>query len=58
MLSKILNVRPTPLQRRVPEVPEDVGNLIMRTLEKEPDKRLSSMSVAVGVLQRFADVKF
>lgn len=52
MLNKILNVQPLSIDRRVPGLPEDVCKLIMRALAKEPAKRLSSMSTAVGVLDR------
>ena len=52
-LSKILNVHPMPLERRVPELPVDVANLVMRAIEKVPDKRLNTMTTAVGVLERF-----
>jgi len=55
-LSKILNVRPVPLVRRVPELPEEVSNLIMRSIAKDPKKRLSSMTTAVGVLDRHREV--
>jgi eukaryotic-like serine/threonine-protein kinase len=51
-LSKILNVKPVPVIRRAANVPEEVSNLIMRCLEKDPSKRLSSMNTAVGVLER------
>jgi serine/threonine protein kinase len=55
-LSKILNVRAVPLGRRVPDLPEDVANLVMRAIAKSPAKRLSSMTTAVGVLDRSKDV--
>jgi len=55
-LSKILNVKPVPLERRVDALPEEVGHLVMRALAKEPDKRPSSMTTAVGVLERHQDV--
>ena len=52
MLNKILNVHPVPLVRRGENIPEEVSNLVMRCLEKDPTKRLSSMNTAVGVLRR------
>jgi serine/threonine protein kinase len=55
-LNRILNVHPVPLVRRVPELPEDVSKLIMRALVKDPAKRLSQMTTAVGVLERHKDV--
>jgi serine/threonine-protein kinase len=55
-LNKILNVTPLPLERRVEGLPEEVCHLVMRALVKEPEKRLSSMTTAVGVLERHKDV--
>jgi len=40
------------LDRRAPNVPQEVARLVMRCLEKDPDQRLSSMNTAVGVLER------
>ena len=57
VLSKILNVRPVPVNRRVAEVPEAVSNVVMRCLEKDPAKRLSSMSVAVSICERHQNVR-
>jgi len=56
-LNKILNVHPMPLDRRAPAVPKEVAALVMRCLEKDPNKRLSGMNTAVGILERFRDVK-
>jgi serine/threonine protein kinase len=56
-LSKILNVRPTPLDRRVVALPAEVSNLVMRCLEKEPLRRLNSINTAVGVLERQIQVE-
>jgi len=56
-LSKILNVHPMPLDKRAPAVPKDVAALMMRCLEKDPNKRLGGMNTAVGILERFRDVK-
>ena len=55
-LSKILNVRPVPLDRRVPDLPADVATLVMRCLEKEPTKRLSTETTIVGILERYKGV--
>ena len=51
-LSRILNVTPVPLDRRVRALPEEVANLVMRCLVKEPEGRLSNMNTAVAVLER------
>jgi serine/threonine protein kinase len=51
-LSKILNVQPVPLDRRLPALSPEVANLVMRCLAKDPSGRLSSMHTAVGVLER------
>jgi len=55
-LNKILNVHAVPLDRRVPGLPEDISNLVMRAIAKSPAERLNSMTTAVGVLERFKDV--
>ena len=57
VLSKILNVHPVPVNRRVVEVPEAVSNVVMRCLEKDPAKRLSSMSVVVSICERHQNVR-
>lgn len=54
-LNRVLNVTPVPLDRRVPGLPEEVTHLVMRCLVKEPDRRLSNMNTAVGVLERHLD---
>lgn len=51
-LNKILNVQPIPLERRVPDLPPEVANLVTRCLAKDPSGSLSSMNTAVGVLER------
>jgi len=55
-LNKILNVHAVPLDRRMPDLPADIANLVMRAIQKAPAKRLSSMTTAVGVLDRLKDV--
>jgi serine/threonine protein kinase len=55
-LSKILNVHPVPLERRTPGIPVDVANLVMRCLEKEPLKRLSTETTIVSILERHREV--
>jgi len=56
-LNRILNVHPVPLGRRVDGLPDEVADLVMRALAKEPNERLSTMTRAVGVLQRHKDVR-
>lgn len=51
-LTKILNARPVPLERRIAAIPEEVATLVMRCLEKDPAKRLGSINTAMGVLER------
>jgi eukaryotic-like serine/threonine-protein kinase len=51
-LNKILNVNPVPLARRGEGVPEEVSNLVMRCIEKDPERRLSTLNPAVGVMRR------
>jgi len=55
-LNKILNVHPIALARRTPDVPEEVSDLVMRALHKEPSERLANMTSAVSVLIRHKDV--
>jgi serine/threonine protein kinase len=52
VLNQILNVHPVPLDRRSTDIPPEVANLVMRCLEKDPERRLGSMNTAVGVLER------
>ena len=56
-LNKVLNVQPMPLNKRAPGVPEEVCQLVMRCLEKDPSKRLTSMNIAVGVCERNCNVR-
>jgi|WetSurMetagenome_2_1015567.scaffolds.fasta_scaffold02561_7 eukaryotic-like serine/threonine-protein kinase len=51
-LNKILNVNPVPLARRGEGVPEEVSNLVMRCIEKDPERRLGTLNPAVGVMRR------
>ena len=55
-LSKIMNVRAVALGQRMPDLPEDISHLVMRAIDKDPGKRLSSMTTAMGVLDRFSAV--
>lgn len=51
-LSKILNVNPMPLIRRVPNLAEEISNFVMRCIEKDPAKRPPSISPGVSIFQR------
>jgi len=55
-LTKILNVKPVPLERRVPDLPADVSAVVMRCLEKDPMRRVSGMNAVVGVLDQHRQV--
>jgi len=52
-LSKILNVRPTPIERRVPALPPEVAALIMRCLDKDPSKRPAGLAGAEAILAKY-----
>jgi serine/threonine protein kinase len=53
VVTMILNVRPIPLKRRVPDLPSEVCEVVMRCLEKDPGKRPSGMNAVVGLLDRY-----
>jgi len=55
-LNKILNITPVPVGRLVPGLAEEVANLVMKCLAKEPVTRPSSMQRAVSILSRHLDV--
>ncbi len=42
MLVKHLSEKPVPLDQRRPDVPRDLGDAVMRLLEKEPDHRFAT----------------
>jgi len=49
---KVLNVKPVPVEKRVPAVPAEVATMIMRCLEKEAAKRPASLNAVVSILAR------
>jgi len=49
---KVLNVKPVPVEKRVPAVPVEVATMIMRCLEKEAAKRPTSLNAVVSILAR------
>jgi len=55
-LNKILNITPVPVGRLVPGLAEEVANLVMKCLAKEPVTRPSSMKRAVSILGRHMGV--
>ena len=50
MLVKHISERPTPIQQRRPDVPDDLARAIMLLLEKDPANRLPSASALVAAL--------
>jgi len=58
MLSKILNVHPVPLTRRVRNLPEEIAGIIMRCLEKDQTRRPNHISAPLGVLERYQQIRF
>jgi eukaryotic-like serine/threonine-protein kinase len=51
-LSRVLNVRPVPVEQRVAGLPAEVSILIMKCLDKDPSKRPSGMAGAAAILER------
>jgi serine/threonine-protein kinase len=49
---KVLNVKPVPVEKRVPAVPAEVATMIMRCLEKETAKRPTNLNAVVSILAR------
>jgi len=58
ILTKILNVRPAPLGRRVPDLPAEISEVVMKCLEKDPAKRLSGMNSVLAVLDQHRNLAF
>jgi serine/threonine protein kinase len=50
--SRVLNVQPPALDRRVTGLPPEVAALIMKCLEKDPSKRPSGMAGVAAILER------
>jgi serine/threonine protein kinase len=50
--NRVLNVRPIPLEQRVPGLPPDISSLVMKCIEKDPAMRPSGISGAAAILER------
>src|SRR6185295_19115453 len=50
ILVKHISERPTPIDQRRPDVPQDLGRVIMMLLEKDPANRLPSAQAVVAAL--------
>jgi hypothetical protein len=55
-VAKILNVKPVPLDKRVPDLPAEVATAIMRCIEKDPANRPGGMNAVVSVLDHYREV--
>jgi len=55
MLIKLLEEDPLPLRRLAPHIPRDLNTIVMRCLEKDPDRRYPSALTLAEDLQRFLD---
>ena len=53
-LGKHLAAAPTPLREQRDDVPPDLAEAVMRSLEKQPDDRFQDVSAFLEVVQRFA----
>jgi len=56
VVAKILNVRPVPLEKRVPALPAEAAGIIMRCIEKDPSNRPGGMNAVVSLLDRYREV--
>jgi serine/threonine protein kinase len=55
VVTKILNVKPVPLDRRVPALSAEVVGIIMRCIEKDPANRPAGMNAVVSLLDRYRE---
>ena len=55
MLIKLLEEDPLPLRRLAPHIPRDLDTIVMRCLEKDPNRRYPSALTLAEDLQRFLD---
>ena len=57
VLSKVVNVAPLPLTQYAPDIPDDVQNVVLRGLSKDPTKRYATISEFAENLMRAAHVQ-
>lgn len=55
ILKNLLEHEPRPLRERVPGIPSDLETIVMKTLEKEPQRRYDTARALAEDLQRFLD---
>ena len=55
VIAQHVSKRPTPVDRIVEDLPEDVNTLIMSMLEKDPEQRPTNMAAVTGRLQTWAN---
>ena len=55
-VTNILNVKPVPLDKRLPDLPHEVAAIVMRCIEKDPANRPGGMNSVVRVLDRYREV--
>ncbi len=55
VLMKVVNDDPVPLRERRPEIPVDLATIVMKCLEKEPERRYDSARALADDLGRFLD---
>ncbi len=53
IVSKVVNEDPVPARRLNPAIPEDLETIVMKCLEKEPDRRYDSAQALAEDLRRF-----
>jgi hypothetical protein len=57
VMVRVLESEPPPLSRSVPEIPEDLETVVMKCLEKEPQRRYESARALAEDLQRYLDAE-
>ncbi|HSE40097.1 MAG TPA: protein kinase, partial [Acidobacteriota bacterium] len=54
-LAKVIQDEPVPLRKRQPSLPVDLETIVMKCLEKEPERRYDSARALAEELQRYLD---